>query len=388
MAVKHPALPRRLFVIGCAVMLLAALAGLWPLLRSALRSNSLGLQAIGAADTSAEAVSNAFLTAKTAAPREQALRAMIAARQGNYSEAIAYQQQALTQPERNDVWWLQLGGLYRAAGDPQQAQEAILQLAQARQAAAINCQNRLIYYPNPKEADFWCSLLARFTSLTAAEACLVGQHYTTVKQPEAAKKMFQQALQNTDVSADCFFRYGELLQSQQDYSTARSLFERALQQEVNATYLLAIGSTYNAEGKPEQALQKYQEAYQLAPFGQACADALRYTGGVYYYTYQDFTQAADYFDRAIRCNNKVDVSVYWLLANSQRQLGHNDLALQAYEQMQQRLQGSAYLVEWRHEYAGYLLELGKVNDAKRIYQSILADNPNDPVAQEALNHQP
>lgn len=144
MAVKHPALPRRLFVIGCAVMLLAALAGLWPLLRSALRSNSLGLQAIGAADTSAEAVSNAFLTAKTAAPREQALRAMIAARQGNYSEAIAYQQQALTQPERNDVWWLQLSALYRAAGDPQQAQEAILQLAQARQAAAINCQNRLI----------------------------------------------------------------------------------------------------------------------------------------------------------------------------------------------------------------------------------------------------
>lgn len=387
MALKHPAPPRRLFVIGCAVVMLAALVGLWPLIRSALRSNGLGLQAIAAAGTPTDAVGS-FLTAETNSPREQALRAMIAARQGNYSEAIAYQQQALTQPERSDVWWLQLGGLYRAAGELQQAEQAILQLGQAREAAAINCQSRLIYYPNPKEADFWCPFLAHFTSLTAAEACLVGQYYTTVKQPEAAGSMFQQALQNTDVSADCFFRYGELLQSQQDYPTARSLFERAFEQEAHASYLLAIGSTYNAEAKPEQALQKYQEAYQLAPFGQACADALRYTGGVYYYTYQDFAQAAEYFERAIRCNNKVDVSVYWLLANSQRQLGHGDLALQAYEQMQQRLQGSAYLIEWRHEYASYLLASGKVDDALRIYRTILADNPNDPVAQEALNHQP
>ena len=41
MALKHPAPPRRLFVIGCAVVMLAALVGLWPLIRSALRSTDL-----------------------------------------------------------------------------------------------------------------------------------------------------------------------------------------------------------------------------------------------------------------------------------------------------------------------------------------------------------
>lgn len=387
MAVKPPALPRRLFVVSCGVMLLAALAGFGPTLHTMLRINRLGLQAIAPASVRTPAVA-ASLTAETNSPREQALLAVVAARQDNYSGAVTYQQQALLQPARSDVWWLQLAEMYRATGNQQQAQQAVLHLPQARQAAVINCQSRLIYYPNLHEAEFWCPLLADFTALTATEACLVGQYYTTAKQPEAAQGMFQQALQHSDASADCLFRYGELLQGQQDYQAARTLFERAFDREANSAYLLAIGSTYHAEGQPEQALQKYQEAYQLAPFGQPCADALRYTGGVYYYTYQDFARAADYFDQAIRCNRKLDVSAYWLLANSQRQLGHSDLALQAYEQMQQRLQGSAYLIEWRHEYASYLLDLGKVDEALRIYRTILADNPNDSVAQEALKRQP
>lgn len=300
------------------------------------------------------------------------------------SVAVAYMSDVSPSPDRVEIWQLQLARAYRDLGRPDDARKMIGMIPDAKQGIVANCQSRLIYYVNSAEAEFWCPILKELGDITGDEECLLGQYYAFTKQPEEAEKSFVRAVAQSGVDSECLYQYGEYLRGMQKYSEAINMFEHAYQQYPSAQYLTAVGEVYRSTGELELALKYYQDAFLIAPSGTECAYVLGNLGVLYYYDYKDYAQAAGYFRSSIRCQPKVDVSIYRLLANSERRLGHPDAAIEAYQTMQERLAGNTHLLSWRHEYAAYLVELGRMEDARQVYRSILQDAPDDQIAKEVL----
>lgn len=368
------------------VLMLVGLTLLQPAINDTIKINRLALHAL-AVPTNQSSVTTALEGSKsaiTASPREKALWATIWLTQGRANEAIAYFKTLLATPGRTGAWKTQLVRAYRTVGRVEDARQVASQIPDAREAISVHCRSRLMYYIDAGEAKFWCPMLEPLEAHTADEECLLGQYYASSGQPEAAEQTFARAADMPGITAGCLHQFGQFRLKQHDYVAARSLFVRAYDLEPSAQHLRAIGASYETAGEPESALAYYRQAHLFNPRGSECAGSLGAIGGVYYHYYREYAEAARDFRAAIRCDPRVDVSIYWLLANSERRLGHMDAAVEAYRVVEERLAGSVYLIEWRHEYAAYLIDLGRPSEAQQVYLSILQDAPDDSVAQNAL----
>lgn len=373
---------------GVILLVLVSLAWLGPTIWDAARVNWLGLQVLsGQPDPGASKAVDLISPDAEISDREKSVWAMLAVVRGQPQRAIPYLNQVVRSSahERVEVWRLQLAQAYRAAGRVKEAQQIVVSIPDVKQGVVTQCRTQLISYGDAEEIEFWCPILEDLGGLTAEEECLLGQYYSFSGQPALAEGAFGRAVAEADISAECLYQFGEHRRREHKEEEARALFERAFYLDPSSRYLRAIGRTYEAIGEPEHAMDSYQQAYSREPTGSECAESLRAIGDVYYYWYEDYAPAASYYRLAIQCDVYVDVSAYWLLANSERRLGNSQAALEAYRVVQHRLAGDTYLLYWRHDYAAYLVELGQLTEANQVYRSILQDAPDDLVAREALN---
>lgn len=356
-----------------------------PQWQTAVSMNQLGL---AVASTLGNPVDNWFVCQSfaddTASGSELAFLGIISAT-GNLPKAIAFLDRATQMPVVRPTWWVQLANLYIQVGQLDKTVQALSHLAHYEQMIFAGCKSAVIDSADTRKATYWCPLLPHLRQSSPESACLLGGYLAQVGQYSDAQLAFEQAARSLNVGDDCLYRYGLFQYSRQQYTEAAILFERAFSQKPLPLYLRAIGDLYTATQQPELAMQKYQQAQAMAPpHGRDCADALGGMGKVYYYYYGDYERASLSFYGAMRCDVPLDVSVYWVLMQSERAQGHPKQAVQACDKIAQALSGSTYLLEWRHECASYFLELGHVLEAQRVYRGILTDAPDDSVAKGAL----
>lgn len=320
--------------------------------------------------------------------RELAFEGLIAAHRGNTSDGIMYLQQATEEPNSRPYLWLQLSDLYARSGQFE-ASLQVLQNFGGDKLASTRCGSALWNQGNLDLASRWCPLLEKLDNLNAEDACLLGKYYQISGQPTRAQTAYEHATVLPDVNDQCLYQYGVLLYGQGEYSQAADVLKLAMNRapKAYADYVLALGRAYAASQRPELAVGMYELAYELAPQGILCANILGAMGEIYLLDpkFKDTIRARDLFRQAIECNSGVDVTYYYLLAHIYRDEGRSEEALTEFAVVEQRLAGTTYLLEWRHEYAAYLVMLGREPEARSVYLRILIDAPDDPIAADFLN---
>lgn len=349
---------------------------------AAIATNRLGLVALVSLGNPVEKqVANG--TISDTAASGLAFRAAFASA-SNPQDAIALLLRATKMSAVRSVWWVQLANLYLQTGDTDRALQALSHIANYDQTIFTHCQSAVFFEANKRAAAYWCPLLKHLEPEKPESACLLGEYYTQAGQQAAARVAFEHAVDSQTAGDDCLYRFGLYQFSQQHYSEAIGLYKRAFSQKPLPLYLRAMGDLYTAANQPDMAVQAYQQVLGMVSCGRDYADSLSGMGKVQYYYYHDYQKASTLLYQALECDVPVDVSVYWTLMLSERELGRSEQAIWACDAVIQNLTGGTYLLEWRHKCAAYFLTLGRAEEARKVYEGILRDAPDDPVAKGTL----
>ena len=362
------------------IILMTLLAGLLklPSIRTAFLVNELGLRVLSAAQGVPMSLHTSSDFGELSGEKLVFL-ALAAKAQGLTERAINYLDQATQSPSARPVWWLLLADLYNQTQQLDKERSALGQIEGLDQLVFNQCRNS-VTRADLKQAKRWCSLVDQSKIVSTTDQCLLAQYHSMMDQFTIAESILRQATAQPDVNDDCLYQYGALLARQQRYEEAEVYYKRAFAQNPSLRNQRGIASVYAATKRLELAINIYHQAYAMNSRGRECAESLFGIGEVYYYYYQDYSQAVHWFKASIACDPEYYPVVYYLLANSEKRLGHPDEAVKAYRVLEERLAGSTYLLPWRLEYAAYLLELERVQDARQVYLNILEDAPDDPVA--------
>ncbi len=366
-------------VLGIACVLLI-LATQGPRLLASLRTNAWSLLALtGKQVLQGQLLTSEFPIECSAGERECSYWAVTARVLGRYDLAEKYWKLQARQPERSLLLSLRLAEVYRLNNQRTLAWEQYREIANATSVLRIRCKAGAIDYPDRSEAAYWCELLAMQPQLSVADKCLLARYWATEGEVSRAAAVFEEAAEGAP-DPDCLYRFAQFELAQGKSEAALKLFQEAYAQKGLASYLVGVGQAYAGEGAYDKAIAAFERAYQMAGHGRDCADALGGIASIYYYQLDDLPKAQRFSSEAIQCDSSVDVSTYYVLARSARELRDVAQSVAAYENIELRLRGGTYLLTWRHEYAKYLVSLGRNAEAASVYQRILHDAPSDEAA--------
>ena len=166
--------------------------------------------------------------------------------------------------------------------------------------------------------------------------------------------------------------------------TARSFSERAYDLEPLAQYLRAIGVSYESAGEPKSALAYYRQAYALHPRGSECAASLGAIGGVYFYYYREYAEAARDFQssNSVRSQSRC----FDLLAVGQQRTpaGPHEMRRLSLSRRRGTVGWQCLPCRMASRVRSLSCEAWAVAEAQQVYLSILQDAPDDSAAQSAL----
>ena len=150
--------------------------------------------------------------------REKALWATIVLAQGQANEAIVYFKTLLASPGRTAVWKTQLVHAYRAHGRVEDARQVINQIPDAREAIALHCRSRLMYYIDAGEAKFWCPMLESLEALRLTKHAYWGSTMPLLSSPKQQNGPLPELKISRDISAGCLHQFGQFRLKQQTVS--------------------------------------------------------------------------------------------------------------------------------------------------------------------------
>lgn len=323
------------------------------------------------------------LTGSSGNARRLALLSLMARAHGQQEKSIDYLERAVQSSNVRPAWWFQLADLYHQKRESERAWKALEHIENVEHLILSYCKHATIQ-SDIQDMKRWCSMIARLEPPAVEANCLLGEYYIKTEQSNKAKLAFKRAVTQYNVSDDCLYQYGRYLQEQRKYEDALSYYERAFEKRQLPSYLRAQASIYVNTNRLDKALAVCQQAYDLSWNMHDRADGLACKGNIYFWQYENYEQAGRYFEAAIEEYAAVDVSVYLKLARSERYLGNVSEAIKRYQQLNERLRGRTFMLQWRHEYASYLVELGMETRAREVYRGILQDAPDDPDAKRYL----
>jgi TolA-binding protein len=241
-------------------------------------------------------------------------------------------------------------------------------------------------------AAFEAVLAANPTPDLSAQALLrLGDAYYNQGQFEPAIDAYRRVAERTP--ADAYTpdaEYGIVLALYQlrrfdEYRTrARAFVERYPKHPLGATVLYQLAELFEAEKRPQRALEVYQEV--LSRFGGSdLADAAHLRRGEILAGQGDWRAALAEYQQAVAVakSEAVRIDALYGMAKAQRELKHYEAAAQTFRRLALELPEHRLTVAGLRGLAQVLTQAGRSAEAKAIWQTLLERAPKDPAAGEA-----